>query len=443
MHAFDPGPSSAPGAVRRIAIVSDHASPLARPGAADAGAQNVYVAQLACALGQAGYLVDVFTRRDSMAQKQVVQWRERVRVIHVPAGPPYYIPREQVLAHTNNFARFVTRHARQQPAMYDVVHANSFTSGMVARHVRNILGIPFVVTFHGLGHVRRLATGCDEACPAGHLAIESGLMRQADRLIATCVQERSDMEQLYGAERGRIDIAPCGFDPGELWPVPMALARQQLGLDPDSFTVLQVGTMVASKGIDTVIESLAMLRDRHAVSATLLVAGGDAPFAAPLESPELLRLRHVAARLGLENRVRFCGVKDRAALRSYYGAADALVATPWYEDFGITPVEAMACARPVVGAAVGGIKSTVLDGRTGYLVPPHDPQAVAARLATLWREPARARRMGDEGMRRALRHFTWHGVAERIAAIYAEAAAPGRHAGTAFARPAARQQPDM
>jgi glycosyltransferase involved in cell wall biosynthesis len=108
-------------------------------------------------------------------------------------------------------------------------------------------------------------------------------------------------------------------------------------------------------------------------------------------------------------------------LRYYYSAADVFVTTPWYEPFGITPVEAMACARPVVGAAVGGIKSTVLDGETGYLVPSRDPQVVAARLAALYKNPALARSMGEAGLRRAYQRYTWRTVAEQAAAIYAAA----------------------
>jgi glycosyltransferase involved in cell wall biosynthesis len=117
--------------------------------------------------------------------------------------------------------------------------------------------------------------------------------------------------------------------------------------------------------------------------------------------------------------VHFLGQKPRAELRHYYGAADAFVTTPWYEPFGITPVEAMACARPVIGSEVGGIKSTVVDGSTGFLVPSRDPQAVADRLATLQRNPALARTMGEAGLRRARLHYTWRTVARQVAAVYA------------------------
>ena len=105
-------------------------------------------------------------------------------------------------------------------------------------------------------------------------------------------------------------------------------------------------------------------------------------------------------------------------LRLFYSAANVFVSTPWYEPFGITPVEAMACGTPVIGAAVGGIRTTVQDGRTGFLVPPNEPAVLAERLALLRQSPQLARAMGAAGRRRAKRRYTWAGVAARLALVY-------------------------
>jgi glycosyltransferase involved in cell wall biosynthesis len=416
-------------ALRRIALISDHASPLAAPGSIDCGGQNVYVAHLARELALAGYLVDVFTRRDGIGQKQLVRWRENLRVVNVPAGPAHHVPKEQMLPYVEAFARFTTRFAtssaRQLGQPYDIVHANFFMSGMIAQHLKQALGIPFVITFHALGQVRRLAQGAADAFPPARVRIESLLMEQADRIIAECAQDRQDMEQLYGASPARIAVAPCGFDPGELWPMPQDEARALLGLAPGRFTVLQLGRIVPRKGVDTVIQATALLRNRHGIDAQLLVVGGDVQ-AGGRDGPEMARLRVLAHKLGIAGHVLFTGQKPRAQLRHYYGAADVFVTTPWYEPFGITPVEAMACARPVIGSEVGGIKSTVVDGGTGFLVPSRDPQATADRLATLHRDPGLARRMGEAGLRRAYRHYTWRSVAQQVAAVYSAVLAEAR-----------------
>ncbi|WP_229425653.1 glycosyltransferase [Massilia sp. Se16.2.3] len=171
-----------------------------------------------------------------------------------------------------------------------------------------------------------------------------------------------------------------------------------------------------------------MLRERHHVDAELLVVGGEHGQPGAASDPELARLRALAQQLGVEEQVRFVGQQPRDALRYYYSAANAFVTTPRYEPFGITPVEAMACARPVIGSEVGGIKSTVVDGVTGFLIPSRDPRALAERLALLAADPPLANRMGEEGLRRAYRHYTWRSVAQQAAAIYAAVLAEYRAA---------------
>lgn len=403
--------------MRKIALISEHASPLALVGSTDSGGQNVYVAQLAKHLAQLGYLVDIFTRRDSEKQDQIVEWLPNVRVVHVPAGPARFISKETMLPHMGQFSRFVVRFARRQRIPYTLVHANFFMSGMVAQQIKQALGIPFVMTFHALGRVRRLSQKEADAFPDIRFAIEERLMHWADRIIAECPQDKRDMETLYQTPSTRIEVVPCGFDPDEFWPVSID-ARAQLGLMQDEFVVLQLGRMVPRKGVDNVIRAAALLKRQYQVPVRLLVVGGNTDVPDPLATPELGRLMKLADDLGIADTVTFTGQRQRGQLRYYYSAANVFVTTPWYEPFGITPLEAMACGTPVVGTAVGGIKTTVIDGETGYLVPPNDPDALAERLAWLHRHPQLAQRMGWAGMRRAYQHYTWRSVAEYIAGIY-------------------------
>lgn len=406
--------------MRKIALISEHASPLAAIGSVDSGGQNIYVAHVASELARNGYVVDIFTRADAPEQKEVVSWLPNVNVIQVRAGPLCHVPKEKLLPYMKHFAREVERYARQQAVPYDLVHANFFMSGMVAQHLRRTLGIPFVITFHALGLVRRQAQGEADGFPDARFAIERQLMRDAQRVIAECPQDMVDMEALYGASHEKIEIVPCGFDPEEFPPL-TADTRQQLGFRQGDFVILQLGRMVPRKGVDNVIRALAVLEKKYAVPARLLVVGGNSKAPDPIATPELGRLAALATSLGVAERVTFTGQRSREQLRFYYGAADVFCTTPWYEPFGITPVEAMACGLPVVGSAVGGIQTTVVDGKTGYLVPPNDPEALAERLAFLYRHPWLAQRLGQAGMERAWQHFTWRSVAAQLAAVYERA----------------------
>ena len=401
----------------KIALVSEHASPLAVAGGVDSGGQNIYVAHVARQLHRAGHQVDVFTRRDR-ALLPAISDMDGVRVIHVPAGPPTQIPKERLLPFMPAFADFLVDFCRRERTAYDVVHANFFMSGLASLKVRRTLGIPLVMTFHALGKVRRQHQGTDDGFPDARFEIEETLVREADAIVAECPQDATDLRTLYGTDEAKIEIVPCGFDASEFGRMDRAAARAALGWPADRFVVLQLGRLVPRKGIDTVVRAVALARGQMGVDAHLYVVGGNAELPNEIATPEIARLRGIAAGCGAAEHVTFVGRRARAQLREFYSAADVFVTTPWYEPFGITPIEAMACARPVIGANVGGIRYTIADGKTGFLVPPRDPEAVAARIAQLAADPALAERMGQAGYERVNARFTWHRVARMLEDVY-------------------------
>ncbi len=408
--------------MRRIAIVSEHASPLGMVGGVDGGGQNIYVANVARQLARLGHRVDVFTRRDSPALARIVDWLPGVRVVHVAAGPASDLPKERLLPYMPAFSTIMHAFAREHALRYDVVHANFFMSGWAGLRFARTFRTALVTTFHALGRVRRIHQGADDGFSDARFDIEEQLVRESHRIVAECPQDLHDMVAHYDADPSRIEIVPCGFDPDELEPIDRLVARTRLQWPADEFTVLQLGRMVPRKGVDNVIRSIAVLGTRFGRRARLVIAGGNSSDPATHRTPELDRLARIAQDEGVADRVHFIGRCDRERLSTVYGAADVFVTTPWYEPFGITPVEAMACARPVVGAAVGGIQDTVVDARTGFLVPPNDPVALAERLALLHDNRALGERMGRAGLHRARRLYTWERVARALLDVYRGAA---------------------
>lgn len=400
----------------RIALISEHASPLATIGGVDAGGQNVYVAHLARCLAREGHHVDVFTRRDSPGLAPVVGLGPGVRVVHIDAGPACFVPKEELLGHMPAFARATEAFMRMRMP-YDLAHANFFMSGWVAHRLREALGLPFVITFHALGLVRLQHQKDVDSFPSERLDIERRLAREADAIVAECPEDRNDLVRLYGADTARMTVVPCGFDPDEFSPMDRTEARANLGLPASDFVALQLGRLVPRKGIDNVIRSLAHLPAGR--RAQLLIVGGDTAEPGESSSPELARLRAVARDCHVDSQVSFVGHRKRAELRSYYAAADVFVTTPWYEPFGITPLEAMACGIPVIGSDVGGIRYSVSHGTTGFLVAPRDPALLAGRLAQLRADPELAGAMGRAGVSRAHAMFTWERVTSDMIEVYA------------------------
>ena len=405
---------------RRIALISEHASPLSILGGVDSGGQNVYVGQLAKHLAGIGYEVDVFTRRDHDLLPKVSEWMAGVRIVHVPAGPAQFVCKEDLLPYMGQFTKWMLRYMRRQKQPYDLIHANFWMSGMVAAGIKRQTGIPFVVTFHALGRVRRQFQQGADTFPDARFAMEDRIIAAANHLIAECPQDEEDLINLYNADPATVTIIPCGFDLSELWPLAKPLARVALGLPPEKPVVLHVGRMVPRKGVDNVIRGFARLVHAHGIAARLLIVGGESDIPDPVITPEIGRLQEITVAEGVADRVIFTGRQGREALKTYYSAADVFVTTPWYEPFGITPLEAMACGTPVIGANVGGIKFTVRDGETGYLVPPNDPNALGERLAYLYAHPKVLSVYRRQAIRRANDLFTWKRVTDAVAALYEE-----------------------
>ena len=395
-------------------MISEHASPLASLGGEDSGGQNVYVAELARGLGEMGHQVDVFTRRDNELLPAVVPFAEGVRVVSLTAGPARSMSKDELFPYMYEFRDAFYRFAREETAAYDLVHANFWMSGWVACEAKRDLGLPFAQTFHALGEIKRREQGENDTSPLERRAVEGRILDEVDLVLATCPAEVEELTTLYDADPSRLTIVPCGVDHRAFLPVDRYAAREMLGLS-EKPTVVYVGRLVARKGVDTLVEAFALLPRR--LDARLVIVGGE-----PGGSPEATRLAALAEERGISERVFIAGSRPQEDLRHYYGAADVAVSVPHYEPFGMTPLEAMACAKPVVGSRVGGIKTSVADGETGYLVPPRDPKALAERVLRLLSDPTLKSRLGRAARRRIEEHYTWERVVNLAADAFSEVA---------------------
>lgn len=398
---------------------------MAEPGGIDSGGQNVYVAELAKALSARNYQVDIFTRRDSPDTEMVMDYAYGVRLIHINAGPAARIRKEGILEYMDEFADNLLSFISSQNLLYQLVHANFFMSGMVAMRLKQELAIPFVITFHALGKVRRMYQKEMDLFPIQRLTIEAQLVQKADKIIAECPQDQMDLITLYQADNHKITIIPCGFNPREFYPMDKTLSRQMLALPADQPLILQLGRMVPRKGVDTVIEAVQLLTD--VPNAKLLIVGGEKEESVWDGCTEIQRLKTLAKRLSISEQVIFAGGKNRDQLNVYYDAADIFVTTPWYEPFGITPLEAMGCATPVIGADVGGIKYSVIDGKTGFLVPPKSPEKLASKLSILLKDRQLMKQMGDNALNHVLENFTWDKVADKVVSLYEDIISTNHH----------------
>ncbi|SFB06102.1 Glycosyltransferase involved in cell wall bisynthesis [Amycolatopsis marina] len=387
----------------RISMVSEHASPLAALGGVDAGGQNLHVAELSAALSRQGHDVTVYTRRDDPDLPEEVRTPSGYRVVHVPAGPPRTLPKDDLLPHMGDFGKFLReRWSADRP---DVVHAHFWMSGLAAVLACRELDIPVVQTFHALGVVKRRYQGAKDTSPPERLQLERLIGSNATRVAATCSDEVFELARM-GVPRSRMSVVPCGVDLERFRPNGPTAPKYQ------RHRVLTVGRLVPRKGFDTVIEALRLLPNTE-----LVIAGGPEE-GALADDPEAQRLLDHADELGVRGRVLMAGQVSRDEMPALLRSADVVACTPWYEPFGIVPLEAMACGVPVVASAVGGLTDTVVDGVTGLLVPPRSPEDLAAALRRLLTDRTLREGCGIAGCDRAASRYSWDRIAADTLRVY-------------------------
>jgi D-inositol-3-phosphate glycosyltransferase len=374
---------------------------------------NVYVRELSREMAKRGHKMDIFTRRSDAATPEVTRIDQGTRVIQVPAGPldaDKAAQRRYLETFRKGAMAFVERENERRPdlqAGYDLVHSHYWMSGWVGQTLADCWNAPHVVMFHTLAEAKN-RHHMSEREPRYRIAGERVVARGADRIICGSDSERETLIDEYGVSPNRLSVVPCGVDVDRFRPLDMVQSRIMLGLDPDVPVLLFIGRIEPLKGIDVLIRAVSQLEGKF----QLLVVGGDEKDA--MRTGELQAL---ARELGVAGKVVFADAVPHDDLPRYYSAASICVVPSYYESFGMVALEAMACAVPVIASRVGGLKETVQDGRTGYLIPWRCPEPFAERLDLLLTNEPLRRSLGEEA-RQVAQGYAWPLIAEQVESVY-------------------------
>ncbi len=399
----------------RIAMLSLHTSPLAPLGGRETGGMNVYVREVAGQLAAQGAQVDVFTRRSSTTEDEVrpifaggSTGGASARLIQVTAGPKSRIEKEEMLPFCGAFADGVEAFRAREGVTYDVIYSHYWLSAESGAILAQRWDVPHAAMFHTLAEVK-LRARASESEPRERIDAEQRLVRGLDCIVAATEHERRLLMQIYRVPATRVAVVPLGVDLDQFQPRPQAEARAALGIAPEERMVLAIGRIEPLKGFDILIRSIAQLSDRRSV--VLSIIGGD-----DRASRELAALRAVAEEVGVADHVRLLGPRPHEELPAYYNAADVVAVPSFYESFGLVAVEAMASGVPVVASRVGGLASTVADGRTGYLIPWRCPEPFAEKIELLLRNEELRRALGRAAAER-MRSYSWSEVARAVGGV--------------------------
>jgi D-inositol-3-phosphate glycosyltransferase len=402
----------------RIAMLSYHTCPLATLGGKDTGGMNVYVRELTRQLGRNGIHVDVFTRSQDEHIPQVSHdLGFGNRVVHILAGPQVPLPKQDLVGFLPEFVARIRDFTQNRGLQYDLIHSHYWMSGIAAGDLKTTWNVPMVHMFHTLGLMKqRVARQVEQGEGDCREAGERQVLQLADRIVAATLAELAQLQWLYQADPRKIEVIPPGVDLSHFYPIPRDEARAYIGVPPCDQMLLFVGRIETLKGIDSLIEALALMR-QNGEQVCLAVIGGDPDLSPVALSDEMTRLQAMREQYGLQESVAFLGRKSQDTLPYYYSAAEAVVVPSHYESFGMVALEAMACGTPVVASQVGGLAFLVQDGITGFTVPVDEPVTLAARLTELVQNPGLREQMGHQAADFA-QECSWEKITERMIKLY-------------------------
>lgn len=408
----------------RIAMLSYHTCPLATLGGKDTGGMNVYVREVAGQLGDMGVHVDVYTRsQDEHVPHVLHDMGYGNRVVHVPAGPEVPLPKQELSGYIPEFVRGIQDFAAHKGIVYDLVHSHYWMSGIAALELKNLWKAPVIHMFHTLVLMKnRVAQAPEEVEGNYRLEGEQKILRHADKIIAATQAELAQLQWLYQADVSKIAVIPPGVETCRFYPIPTDEAKEFIGVPPCERMILFVGRIEPLKGLDVLLEAIALMRKQGKCDARpfcLMVIGGDPEADDQEKSREMSRIQALREHYNLEDLVVFAGKRSQDTLPYYYSAAEAVVVPSHYESFGMVALEAMACGTPVVASEVGGLAYLVQDGVTGFTVPVDEPQALADRLYQLLDDEQLRTHMSQQAVE-AAKEYSWWNITSRLISVYEE-----------------------
>ena len=389
---------------------------------------NVYLRAVCEELSRRGIPTEVFTRRSSVSGPDRVRLAQGSWVTRLAVGPAEEIDKGRLFDLLPELTQAVVDEARRRRARYQLIHTHYWLSGWVGARLRDEWRLPWFHTFHTLARVKneRAAEGAMVE-PDHRIAVEQTIVRNADRLIASSLQEADDLVRLYGALRGQVVVVAPGVDLRLFAPRPTAALRARLELGAAKVIVF-AGRLERLKGAEIVVRALALLSGQLAAteSPVLLVIGDDSHNGAresQASGGERARLLALARTLGVDQQVRFIGSVDQEALAGYLSLAAVCVVPSYSESFGLVALEAAACGTPVVAARVGGIPAIVKDGLTGFTLVSHDPAQYAERIGRLLLDDELGRCFSRRS-RLVATQFSWQETVDRLVAEYSAPRVP-------------------
>lgn len=413
---------------------------------ADTGGQTQYVVELARALGAAPGVarVDLVTRRvagpnidpDYSAPEEPLS--ERARIVRIEAGPPDYLPKEQLWDHLDSFADNLAAWLREQPRSPDAIHAHYPDAGYVGVRLASLLGVPLIYTGHSLGRDKRkrlLARGMSAEDIertyniTRRIGAEEETLANADLVVTSTHNEIEEQYRLYNYyDPERMAVIPPGTDLERFYPPQVgetpafAAALEPFLRDPDKPLVLALSRPDERKNIAVLLEAFGHSEELRRAANLLIIAGNredirDLDPGARQVLTELLLLNDAHDLWGCVALPKHHRAEEVPEIYRLAAASGGVFINPALtEPFGLTLLEAAASGLPVVATENGGPVDILANCQNGLLVNPLDHEAIARALLELLGDREAWHRAAGNGVKCVRDRYTWSAHAEQYLA---------------------------
>lgn len=407
--------------MKRIAMISLHTCPLASEEGKETGGQNVYVLEVSKELGKQGFLVDIFTRSQSLTEPKVVKISDKVRVIHLKAGVEKPIPKKLLPQYIDEFVENFYKFVLSENLSYDILHCHYYLSGLAGILMQKKLNkrVPFFMTFHTLGLMKNLVARDElEREENTRIQAELDLADKSDCIIASSKIDKEYLVYIYNVKDSKVKAVNPGVDTSLFRPLDKIKSKSLIQADKDHKIILFVGRIEPLKGIDVLLYAMKIFHEKNPkLRVCLFVVGGDVSQKRSLWTKELKKLDEIRKLLNLETSVKFVGRKSQQKLPYYYNASEFVLMPSHYESFGMAALEAMACGVPVITTNVAGISGIFDKDHEKLITSANNPLELSEKMEYLLTNKSAHDNLSRE-VRERVQNLTWENVAKRILNIY-------------------------
>ena len=391
-----------------ILIISFHTCPVNKLGEKDTGGLNLYVHQLSEQLGEKDHNVDIYTRKHDKSDPIEIDINQNSKLIHIDAGDLNQNKNEMV-EYINLFTSNMVEYINENSINYDLIYSNYWMSGIIGSHLSKAFDIPHIISFHTMGKTKRTVNHLEHETDF-RISNEIELIKGSDAIIVPSLQEQENLEENYTHNNNIYTVSP-GVDLDKFKRLDKVDSRKKLGIDQNTLILLSVGRLEPLKGYDLLINSLSYINLEN-INFKLIIIGGD-----DRSNKELQRLKQIAKINKVDDKIDFMGVVDHNILPLYFSASDIFTMPSAYETFGIAALEASACGLPVIAPQVGGLKSIIKHGMTGYLTVNRCPEAFMHYMEILLKNKQIRDVFGLNSRKHAM-NFSWEKSTEDLIEVF-------------------------